>query len=88
MATKDKTTLAVKLRNDDKPGALLSLLQDFELYGINLLKIESRPFKDTKDFKFWFFIDVEGNKLDQNIQELLAKREDELVFLGSYMNLC
>jgi chorismate mutase/prephenate dehydratase len=52
------------------------------------LKIESRPQKDTNEFKFWFFIDVEGNKLDKNIQELLAKREDELVFLGSYMNLC
>jgi chorismate mutase/prephenate dehydratase len=74
--------------NDDKPGALLSLLQDFESRGINLLKIESRPQKDTNEFKFWFFIDIEGNKLDQKIQELLTKRGDEIVFLGSYMNLC
>ena len=77
-----------KLKNDDKPGALLSLLQDFEARGINLLKIESRPQKDTNEFKFWFFIDIEGNKLDQKIQELLTKRVDVLVFLGSYMNLC
>ncbi len=67
---------------------MLSLLQDFETRGINLLKIESRPQKDTNEFKFWFFIDIEGNKLDQKIQELLEKRQDELVFLGSYMNLC
>ena len=85
---KDKTSLAVKLKNDDKPGALLSLLQDFESRGINLLKIESRPQKDTNEFKFWFFIDIEGNKLDQKIQELLTNRGDEIVFLGSYMNLC
>jgi chorismate mutase/prephenate dehydratase len=80
--------LAIKLKNDDKPGALLSLLQDFETRGINLLKIESRPKKDTNEFKFWFFIDIEGNKLDQKIEELLTKRGDEIVFLGSYMNLC
>jgi chorismate mutase/prephenate dehydratase len=85
---KDKTSLAIKLKNDDKPGALLSLLQDFETRGINLLKIESRPKKDTNEFKFWFFIDIEGNKLDQKIEELLTKRGDEIVFLGSYMNLC
>ena len=85
LSTKDKTTLAVKLKNDDKPGALLSLLQDFESYGINLLKIESRPFKDTKDFKFWFFIDIEGNLLHESIKEVILKRGDEIKFLGSYL---
>lgn len=85
LSTKDKTTLAVKLKNDDKPGALLSLLQDFEFYGINLLKIESRPFKDTKDFKFWFFIDIEGNILQEPIKEVILKRGDEIKFLGSYL---
>lgn len=85
LSTKDKTTLAVKLKNDDKPGALLSLLQDFQLYGINLLKIESRPFKDTKDFKFWFFIDIEGNILEDRIKEVISKRGDEIKFLGSYL---
>jgi len=85
LSTKDKTTLAVKLKNDDKPGALLGLLRDFELHGINLLKIESRPFKDTKDFKFWFFIDIEGNILQEPIKEVILKRGDEIKFLGSYL---
>ena len=85
LSKKDKTTLAVKLRNDDKPGALLSLLQDFQLHGINLLKIESRPFKDTNDFKFWFFIDIEGNILEDRIKEVISKRSDEIKFLGSYL---
>ena len=85
MSSKDKTTLAVKLRNDDKPGALLNLLQDFQLFGINLLKIESRPFKDTNDFKFWFFIDIEGNVLEDRIKEVISKRGDEIKFLGSYL---
>jgi chorismate mutase/prephenate dehydratase len=63
-------------------------LQEFEEEKINLLKIESRPQKDTNEFKFWFFIDVEGNKLDQNIKHIIEGKRDEITFLGSYMNLC
>ncbi len=85
---RDKTTLAVKLKNDDKPGTLLRLLKDFEDKEINLLKIESRPQKDTNEFKFWFFIDIEGNKLDEHIKDILESKADEIKFLGSYMNLC
>ena len=85
---KDKTTIAVKLRNDDKPGALVSLLKKFEEKHINLLKIESRPQKDTNEFKFWFFIDIEGNVLDSSIETILKAQEEEIKFLGSYMNLC
>jgi chorismate mutase/prephenate dehydratase len=85
---RDKTTLAVKLKDDDKPGTLLKLLKEFEEKKINLLKIESRPQKDTNEFKFWFFIDVEGNKLDEEINTILQSKADEIKFLGSYMNLC
>lgn len=85
---RDKTSLAVKLKHDDKPGTLLRLLKDFEEKHINLLKIESRPQKDTNEFKFWFFIDVEGNKLDDQILSILNSKADEIKFLGSYMNLC
>jgi chorismate mutase/prephenate dehydratase len=85
---KDKTSFAVKLKDDHKPGTLLKLLQEFEEEKINLLKIESRPQKDTNEFKFWFFIDVEGNKLDQNIEHLIKTKKEEITFLGSYMNLC
>ena len=55
---------------------------------INLLKIESRPQKDTNEFKFWFFIDIEGNVLDSSIETILKAQEEEIKFLGSYMNLC
>lgn len=83
---KDKTTLAVVLKHDDKPGILLKLLKDFNEENINLLKIESRPIKNLKGFKFWFYIDIKGNKLDENISRLLEKRKDEITFLGSYMH--
>lgn len=85
---KDKTSIAVKLKNDDKPGALVDLLKEFQDKNINLLKIESRPIKQIYDFKFWFFMDLEGNYLDQHIQEIISHRSDEIKFLGSYMNLC
>lgn len=85
---RDKTSLAIKLKNDDKPGALLGLLQEFDDKKINLLKIESRPIKEIYDFKFWFFIDVEGNRLDASIASILEHRKEEISFLGSYMNLC
>ncbi|MEY2792735.1 MAG: Chorismate mutase [Bacteroidota bacterium] len=85
---KDKTSIAVKLKNDDKPGALVDLLKEFQAKNINLLKIESRPIKQIYDFKFWFFMDLEGNYLDETIQEIISRRGDEIKFLGSYMNLC
>lgn len=83
----DKTSLAVVLKNDDQPGILLNLLKDFDEENINLLKIESRPIKNLKGFKFWFFIDIKGNKLDENIKRILAKRKDEIKYLGSYLNI-
>ncbi len=85
---RDKTSIAVKLKNDDKPGALVNLLKEFQEKNINLLKIESRAIKQIYDFKFWFFIDLEGNYLDKSIQEMIHQRKDEIKFLGSYMNLC
>ena len=39
---RDKTSIAVKLKNDDKPGALVDLLKEFQEKNINLLKIESK----------------------------------------------
>jgi chorismate mutase/prephenate dehydratase len=85
---RDKTSLAVKLKDDDKPGTLLNLLKEFEAQKVNLLKIESRPQKDLNEFKFWFFIDVEGNILDDSITAILKSKVEEIKFLGSYMNLC
>lgn len=85
---RDKTSIAVRLKNDDKPGALVDLLKEFQEKNINLLKIESRPIKQIYDFKFWFFMDLEGNYLDDSIKEIIINRNDEIKFLGSYMNLC
>src|SRR6266436_9379756 len=50
--------LSLALRLAHKPGALLSALEPFAHYGINLLKIESRPIHGTP-WEYQFFLDVQ-----------------------------
>jgi chorismate mutase / prephenate dehydratase len=83
---KDKTTLLAK--GSDKPGSLAMLLQDFYHAKINLTKIESRPAKAGKNFKYWFFIDFEGHVEDENVQMVMTKHEKDIKWLGSYVKLC
>lgn len=81
----DKTSIFAHLRDSDKPGTLVSFLQDFQKAGINLTKIDSRPVSSVKDFSFWFFIDFEGHYQDENVQSVLCKYENEIKWLGSYV---
>ena len=53
----DKTSILVKLPHSNEPGSLVNFLQAFNQAGINLTKIESRPAKEGKNFRYWFFID-------------------------------
>lgn len=83
---RDKTTILA--RTADRPGSLAILLQDFYDAHINLTKIESRPAKAGKSFKYWFFIDFEGHFEDENAQKVLKKHEKDIKWLGSYVRLC
>ena len=82
----DKTTILAK--TSDKPGALVSFLQDFYNSGINLTKIESRPAKKGKNFKYWFFIDFEGHMEDENVKPVMEKHKNGILWLGSYAKMC
>ncbi len=81
----DKTSLFVRLRDAQKPGALVHFLQDFDKAEINLSKIESRPSRDNGDFGYWFFIDFYGHIDEERIQKVLAEHTDEVTWLGSYV---
>lgn len=83
---KDKTTVLAKTA--DKPGSLAVLLQDFYEQKINLTKIESRPAKEGKNFKYWFLIDFEGHFEDENVQKVMKKHGKGIKWLGSYVKLC
>ena len=61
----DKTSFLAK--TTDKPGSLMKLLQDFNNEGINMTKLESRPAKKGKTFKYYFYIDIDGHIEDENI---------------------
>ena len=81
----DKTTLVVYIR-DDHSGALLELLEEFQLRGVNLSRIESRP-TGIGLGKYCFSIDCEGHIEDERVGEALMglKRScADVRFLGSY----
>ncbi|HKW63250.1 MAG TPA: prephenate dehydratase [Candidatus Acidoferrum sp.] len=78
-----KTSLAMRLAH--RPGALLASLEPFAKYGVNLLKIESRPIHG-RPWEYQFFIDVEAEdaaNLDHALAEV-RKATSELRILGRY----
>ena len=66
----DNTTLAFSTEN--KPGALLNILQIFHDYCINLSYIDSRPSK-TKFGEYTFFVDFDGHVSDPTITKAIEE---------------
>jgi prephenate dehydratase len=65
----------------DKIGVLHDILRFFWKYDVNVTRIESRPSKPsltgaTQEKKFDFFVDVQGNVGDDNIDRLLHSLKD------------
>ena len=82
----DKTSIITKL--PDEPGSLVNFLQDFYHAEINLTKIESRPAKEGKKFKYFFYIDFDGHIDDENVRSVMEKYRKNTQWLGSYVKLC
>ncbi len=81
----DKTTLMVHLP-DNEAGALLSMLEQFAVRGVNLSRIESRPIGDSLG-RYSFSIDLEGHIAEERVADALIglHRVCPLVrYLGSY----
>jgi len=81
---KDKTSILMSAQN--KPGALLALLQPLAKYAISMNKIESRP-SPNRLWEYVFFIDIDGHQQDPNVaQALLELQQHAALFkiLGSY----
>lgn len=81
----DKTSVVIWQR-DDHPGALLELLQEFAVRGVNLMLLQSRPTGEGIG-NYCFAIDAEGHISDRRVGEALMglKRVcPQVRFLGSY----
>ena len=82
---KDKTSVIVELP-EDRPGALLEMLEQFAARGVNLSRIESRPVGDQLG-RYRFNIDVQGHIDDEAVAEALKglhRFSPKVIFLGSY----
>ncbi|MGI9252002.1 MAG: prephenate dehydratase [Pseudohongiellaceae bacterium] len=80
----DKSSLLIFARN--RPGALFHILQPFENLQISLTRLESRPSR-KEAWAYVFFLDFEGHRDDENVQELFRRLEHcnaEIKVLGSY----
>jgi len=76
----DKTSALVEIEN--KPGSLVAFLQSFEVEGINLTKIDSRPARNA-GFSYIFYIDFDGHIDDEKVSKVV-KTHRNIKWLGSY----
>lgn len=81
----DVTSLVVYIAHD-KVGALLSVLTELAVRGVNLTRIESRPTGERLG-RYAFFLDCTGHVTEERLGEALMGLKRvcaEVRFLGSY----
>ena len=81
----DKVSISFTLNNES--GELYNVLRFFSRYGINMVKIESRPLKNNPG-SYYFVVDLEGNcKSRDMIQALYYVEKSTINFklLGEYV---
>ena len=81
----DKTTLALYI-HQDQPGALLAILNEFAVRGVNMTRIESRPTRKVLG-DYFFSVDIEGHVDDARVAEALMGLHRvclDVRYLGSY----
>ncbi len=85
----DTTSLAVYIAHD-RVGALLAVLTELAVRGVNLTRIESRPTGERLG-RYAFFLDCSGHVAEARMGEALAGLRrvcSEVRFLGSYPRAC
>ncbi len=80
----DKISMVLTLRHE--PGSLHNALRAFVRRNIDLLKIESRPIKDSPT-EFYFYLDVRPSSSESELQGALDEVREQaadLRYLGRY----
>jgi len=81
----DKTSFCLSF-HEDRPGLLYSTMGEFAIRNINLVKIESRPTKQSLG-QYIFLIDCEGHRKTSPLKETietLQPKTSMLKIFGSY----
>ena len=82
----DKTSIVFWGFNDESPGSLVALLQEFARREISLTKIESRP-RRVRLGHYMFFADLEGGAGEPHVRDALEALDahvETVKVLGSY----
>ncbi len=83
----DRTSIVFSVPN--KAGAVLALLEPLSRHGVSMSRFESRPARGlgASEWKYVFFVDLEGHKSDRHVAAALEEMRDSAGFLkvlGSY----
>ena len=82
---RDKSCLALNV--PDEAGCLFNALSIFKEYNINLCNLASLP-STSKQWKYEFFIEVEGHLQDSSVQQAIQRLQQDaclrLRTFGSY----
>lgn len=80
----DQTSLILSVEN--KPGAVVALLEPLAKHGVSMTRFESRPAKSGA-WEYYFYVDFEGHRSDANVVaalDALRKQAAYCKVLGSY----
>jgi chorismate mutase/prephenate dehydratase len=80
----DKTSMM--FTTDDRPGALVDVLNVFKRAGVNLTHIDKRPSRE-ENWDYTFFVDARGHRRDHQFAEVIGEARahcKRLHILGSY----
>lgn len=83
------TKISLMLRVPHRPMSLYHTIGKISTLGINICKLESRPFPGS-DFEFTFYFDLDASIRDPKVARALAELAAELdffVFLGAYQEV-
>lgn len=84
--TPSSTCMSVVFSLTHEVGTLCQIIQIIKNHQINMLRIESRPLKETP-WQYYFYVDFEGNLEDKNIIQALEEMKaytKMLRVLGNY----
>lgn len=86
IALRDADNISLCFKTPHKVGALFNVMKYFNINGLNMTSIESRP-SQKKKWQYYFYVTFNGRLTDKNVMKALGEitlETDELEVLGTY----